>query len=108
MESPFQSSSSNSLSSSEDHDMNLEAITEAKRVLRKRLITLLSNFINGPCQRVPASTSSLPGSLFIQELLNGSSNTCYELMRMQKNNFIYLCRIFREKNWLANSKHVNV
>ncbi|KAK2653621.1 hypothetical protein Ddye_013477 [Dipteronia dyeriana] len=108
MESLFQSSSSNSLSSSEDDDMNLKAITEAKRVLRKRLITLLSTFIDGPCQRVPASTSPLPGSLFIRELLNGSSNTCYELMRMQKNSFIYLCQIFREKNWLANSKHVNV
>ncbi|KAK2655252.1 hypothetical protein Ddye_008304, partial [Dipteronia dyeriana] len=63
-------------------DMNLEAITEAKRVLRKCLITLLSTIINGPCKRVLASTSSLPGSLFIRELLNGSSNTCYELIRM--------------------------
>lgn len=109
MESPHShSGSSDSLSSSEDDDMNLNAKREAKRILQKRLITLLSNFRNGPYNRVPTSTSSLTGSLFVQELLNGSSITCYELMRMEKNNFVSLCHIFREKGWLVNSRHVNV
>nr|CAN74706.1 hypothetical protein VITISV_036360 [Vitis vinifera] len=48
------------------------------------------------------------GSLFIQELLNGSSSTCYELMRMEKHGFISLCHMFREKGWLVDSKHLNV
>ncbi|KAL5752765.1 hypothetical protein ACOSQ2_023272 [Xanthoceras sorbifolium] len=68
MESPCSySSSSHSLPSSEDDDTNFEAKTDAKRILRNRLISLLSTFVNGPCNRVPASTSSLTGSLFIQE-----------------------------------------
>ena len=54
------------------------------------------------------STSSFTGSLFIQELLNGSSSTCYELMRMEKHGFISLCHMFREKGWLVDSKHLNV
>ena len=54
------------------------------------------------------STSSFTGSLFIQELLDGSSSTCYELMWMEKHGFISLCHMFREKGWLVDSKHLNV
>ena len=54
------------------------------------------------------STSSFIGSLFIQEPLDGSSSTCYELMQMEKHGFISLCRMFQEKGWLVDSKHLNV
>ena len=54
------------------------------------------------------STSSFTGSIFIQELLDGSSSTCYELMWMEKHGFISLCHMFREKGWLVDSKHLNV
>ena len=54
------------------------------------------------------STSSFTSSLFIQELLDGWSSTCYELMRMEKHGFISLCHMFREKGWLVDSKHLKV
>ena len=54
------------------------------------------------------STSSFTGSLFIQELLDGSFSTCYELMRMEKHGFISLCHMFQEEGWLVNHKHLNV
>ena len=54
------------------------------------------------------STSSFTGSVFIQEFFDGSSNTCYELMGMEKYGFISLCHMFQEKIWLVDNKHLNV
>ena len=69
------------------------------------LLQLLSDSsINKEC----VSTSSFIGSLFIQELLDDSSSTCYELMWIEKHGFISLCHIFWEKGWLVDSKHLNV
>ena len=69
------------------------------------LLQLLSDSsINKEC----VSTSSFTGSVFIQEFFDGSSNTCYELMRMEKHGFISLCHMFQEKGWLVDTKHLNV
>ena len=54
------------------------------------------------------STSSFTSLVFIQELFDGSSNTCYELMGMEKYGFISLCHMFQEKIWLVDNKHLNV
>ena len=54
------------------------------------------------------STSSFTGSLFIQEVLDGSPSICYELMRMEKYEFISLCHMFREKRWLVEEKQLSV
>ena len=54
------------------------------------------------------STLSFTGSLFIQAVLDGSSSICYELMRMEKHEFISLCHMFREKRWLVDNKHFSV
>ncbi|KAL6351169.1 hypothetical protein AAG906_031755 [Vitis piasezkii] len=89
------SNSSSSSSSSEDEDTKLEVT----RVLKKRLVVLLLKLLSdSSINKERVSTSSFTGSLFIQELLNGSSSTCYELMRMEKHGFISLCHI----------KHLNV
>ncbi|XP_059596802.1 uncharacterized protein LOC104880679 isoform X1 [Vitis vinifera] len=99
------SNSSSSSSSSEDEDTKLEVT----RVLKKRLVVLLLKLLSdSSIDKERVSTSSFTGSLFIQELLNGSSSTCYELMRMEKHGFISLCHMFREKGWLVDSKHLNV
>ena len=58
--------------------------------------------------RFLTSTLSFIGSLFIRELLNGSSSIHYELMWMKKHGFISLCHMFQEKWWLVDSKHLNV
>ena len=101
----YQSNSSSSSSSSEDEDTKLEVT----RVLKKRLVVLLLQLLSdSSINKEQVSTSSFTGSLFIQELLDGSSSTCYELMRMEKHEFISLCHIFREKGWLVDSKHLNV
>ena len=93
-------------SSSEDDDVNLEAKREAKRLLRNRLITL---YLKGPyTKQVNTYVWSIKDSIFIEELLKGPSVTCYELMRMEKNSFINLCKKFREKKWILDSKHVIV
>ncbi|XP_034679765.1 uncharacterized protein LOC117909822 [Vitis riparia] len=106
MENPsHHSNSSSSSSSSEDEDTKLEVT----RVLKKRLVVLLLKLLSdSSINKERVSTSSFTGSLFIQELLNGSSSTCYELMRMEKHGFISLCHMFREKGWLVDSKHLNV
>ncbi|KAL6335798.1 hypothetical protein AAG906_039561 [Vitis piasezkii] len=89
------SNSSSSSSSSEDEGTKLEVT----RVFLKKI---------GSINKERVSTSSFTGSLFIQELLDGSSSTCYELMWMEKHGFISLCHMFREKGWLVDSKHLNV
>ena len=69
------------------------------------LLQLLSD---SSINKEQVSTSSFIGSVFIQELLDGSSTTCYELMRVEKHGFISLCQMFREKWLLVDSKHLNV
>lgn len=79
-----------------------------KRILRKQLIMLVKKLLKGSTKRQRISTSSLTCSLYIQELLNGSPIVCYDLMRMDKNGFISLCQLFKEKGWLSDSKHLTV
>ena len=43
----------------------------------------------------------------IQELLDVSSRTCYELIWMENHGFISPCHMFREKGWLIDNKHLN-
>ncbi|KAL6318154.1 hypothetical protein AAG906_035659 [Vitis piasezkii] len=96
MENPsHHSNSSSSTSSSEDEDTKLEMT----RVFKKRLVVLLLQLLSdSSINKEQVSTSSFTSSLFIQELLDGSSSTCYELMRVEKHGFISLCHI----------KHLNV
>ncbi|KAL6321303.1 hypothetical protein AAG906_016337 [Vitis piasezkii] len=103
MENPsHHSNSSSSSSSSEDEDTKLEVT----RVLKRRLVVLLLKLLSdSSINKERVSTSSFTGSLFIQELLNGSSSTCYELMRMEKHGFISLCHMFREKDGFHNLRN---
>ena len=106
MENPsHHSNNSSSSSSSEDEDTKLEVT----RVLKKRLIELLLQLLSdSSINKELVSTSSFTSSVFIQELFDGSSDTCYELMGMEKYGFISLCHMFREKIWLVDNKHLNV
>ena len=105
MENPSHQSDSSSSSSSEDEDIK----SKVTRVLKKRLVVLLLQLLrDSSIDKERVSTSSFTGSLFIQEVLNGSSSICYELMRMEKHGFISLCHMFREKRWLVDSKHLSV
>lgn len=78
--SSYLSSNSSSSSTSEDEAIKLEA----KKASWRCLIVLLSKLLKNSLGRQPNSTSTLIGSAFIQELLNGSSSVCYELMWMDK------------------------
>ncbi|KAL6338241.1 hypothetical protein AAG906_018504 [Vitis piasezkii] len=102
MENPsHHSNSSSSSSSSEDEDTKLEVT----RVLKRRLVVLLLKLLrDSSINKERVSTSSFTGSLFIQELLNGSSSTCYELMRMEKHGFISLCHIHNLRNRLIKNR----
>ena len=95
MENPsHHSNSSSSSSSSEDEDTKLEVT----RVLKRRLVVLLLKLLSdSSINKERVSTSSFTGSLFIQELLNGSSSTCYELMRMENMDLFLYVTCF-EKN----------
>ena len=69
---------------------------------------LLLQLLNDSSINKERVSTSFTSSLFIQELLDGSSSTCYELMRMEKHGFISLCHMFQEKGWLVDTKHLNV
>ena len=43
-------------------------------------------------------STSFTGSLFIQELLDGSSSTCYELMWMEKHDLFLYVTCFKKKD----------
>ena len=105
MENLSHQSDSSSSSSSEDEDIK----SKVTRVLKKRLVVLLLQLLrDSSIDKERVSTLSFTGSLFIQEVLDGSSSICYELMRMEKHGFISLCHMFREKRWLVDSKHLSV
>ena len=106
MENPsHHSNSSSSTSSSEDEDTKLEMT----RVFKKRLVVLLLQLLSdSSINKEQVSTSSFIGSLFIWELLDGSSNICYDLMQMEKHGLISLYHMFREKWWLVDNKPLNV
>ena len=96
---------SSSSSSSEDEDIKLEVT----RVIKKRLVVLFLQLLSdSSINREQVSTSSFIGSLFIWELLDGSSNICYDLMQMEKHGLISLCHMFWEKWWLVDRKPLNV
>ena len=64
------------------------------RVLKKRLVVLLLQLLrDSSIDKERVSTSSFIGSLFIQEVLDGSFSICYELMRMEKYGFISLSHV---------------
>ena len=54
-------------------------------------------------ERLP--TSKLIGPDFTKELLSGPYTTCYELMQMENNMFVYLRQFFKVKRWLCLTKH---
>ena len=81
---------------------------KVKRLLRKQLSLLIPNLLKPLNIKRPPPSSKLTSLDFTKNLLSGQSNTCYELMRMEKNGFIYLCQFFKVKIWLYPSKHVSV
>ncbi|GAV65323.1 hypothetical protein CFOL_v3_08838 [Cephalotus follicularis] len=54
------------------------------------------------------NTSILSRNAYILELLRGSDRQCIELMRMSREAYVRLCRHFRLKLWLHDSRHVSV
>lgn len=80
--------------SSEDQDIKLEL----KRVLKKRLVMwLLQLLSDSSIHKKWVSTSLFTSSLFIQELLDGSSSICYVLMWMENHGFVSLCHVSRKR-----------
>lgn len=81
---------------------------------KKRLLMMLLSLLillkvkkrkNG---RQKVLTSSLSGKEYMKELLIGPSVVMYDKFRMDKSSFMKLCCYFRQKNWLVDSKYIDV
>ena len=77
MENPSRQLDSSSSSSSEDEDIKSKVTRVSKKILVVLLLQLLRD---SSIDKERVSTSSFTDSLFIQEVLDGASSICYELM----------------------------
>lgn len=59
-------------------------------------------------ERIRDTTSALTGHSYTQELLRGSNTQCHQLMRLSRDAYVLLCNLFKERNWLQDSKHISV
>ncbi|KAG6511476.1 hypothetical protein ZIOFF_029544 [Zingiber officinale] len=58
--------------------------------------------------RMPCRTSSLTGRMYIQEILDGHPQVCFDNFRMSKHVFVNFCRTLKEMNLLQDGKKVTV
>ncbi|KAI3751494.1 hypothetical protein L2E82_22582 [Cichorium intybus] len=58
--------------------------------------------------RIRDNTSALTGHAYTQELLNGSTTQCQELMRLSREAFVLLCNHFKQRNWLQSGRAISV
>ncbi|KAJ9553401.1 hypothetical protein OSB04_017446, partial [Centaurea solstitialis] len=77
------------------------------QVMDRKKLTLIVVF-SSRIERVRDNTSALSGHAYTQELLNGSSTQCQELMRLSRHAYVLLCNYFKEKNWVRSSRYVSV
>ena len=100
MENPSHQSDSSSSSSSEDEDIK----SKVTRVLKKRLVVLLLQLLrDSSIDKERVSTSSFTGSLFIQEVLNGSSSICYELCEWKSMDLFLYVTCLEKKDGLLKA-----
>ncbi|XP_028762826.1 protein ALP1-like [Neltuma alba] len=91
----FEGSTSSSESSEEDFELS-------KFMIINMICEYESKFLN----KIPVRTSALTGREFVNELMQGSGTTCYELLRMERACFISLCNELRTKGYLEDSRGV--
>ncbi|XP_074347389.1 uncharacterized protein LOC141686241 [Apium graveolens] len=58
--------------------------------------------------RIRDNNSALPGFAFTLELLEGSNTQCQEMMRLSRVAYIQLCKHFKQRGWLEDSRYSTV
>ncbi|KAG6514129.1 hypothetical protein ZIOFF_024469 [Zingiber officinale] len=56
----------------------------------------------------PDAISLLDGASYVKEIIEGNPAHCQEMLRMKKEAFIKICSIFRENEWLKDSRYISV
>lgn len=59
-------------------------------------------------ERVRDNTSAMSGYAYTQELLNGSSLQCQELLRMSREAYVLLCNHFKQRGWVKDGRFISV
>lgn len=71
------------------------------------IIAMLVGLLKRP-ERKKLLLSSLTGKKYVEELLRGPNQVVFDLFRMDIPAFLQLCKIFRQRGWVKDSKHVDV
>ncbi|XP_059642983.1 uncharacterized protein LOC132284866 [Cornus florida] len=58
--------------------------------------------------KVPKRTSGLTSHEYVQELLNDHASRCFDLLRMDREVFLKLCRILREHKLLEDTHTISI
>ncbi|XP_074356419.1 uncharacterized protein LOC141696132 [Apium graveolens] len=58
--------------------------------------------------RIRDNNSALPGFAYTLELLEGSNTQCQEMMRLSRVAYIQLCKHFKQRGWLEDSRYSTV
>ncbi|XP_050218414.1 uncharacterized protein LOC126669111 [Mercurialis annua] len=85
-------------------------LTYKQRKSLKLLAALLiyKKFTRCRIGRRPDTNSSLNGSEYVQEILDGNASHSLEMLRMKKEAFLALCDHFKIKGWLQASRYISV
>ncbi|XP_042426229.1 uncharacterized protein LOC122014111 [Zingiber officinale] len=78
---------------------------------RKKVITILRLILLMRRRRRgqrPDAISLLDGASYVKEIIEGNPAHCQEMLRMKKEAFIKICSIFRENEWLKDSRYISV
>ncbi|XP_050238396.1 uncharacterized protein LOC126687883 [Mercurialis annua] len=88
----------------------LSMLTDKQRKSLKIIATLLiyKKIKRRHIGRRPDTNSSLSGSGYVQEILDGNPAHSLEMLRMKKEAFLALCQHFKAKGWLKNSRYISV
>ncbi|KAL5721361.1 hypothetical protein ACHQM5_005014 [Ranunculus cassubicifolius] len=72
------------------------------------IISILLRLLKKKPEREKLLVSYLTGKMYVEELLRGPSQVVFDLFRMDIRAFLQLCKLFRERGWLQDSKHIDV
>jgi len=100
------SSNDNTSGSNDDSSCDNNHLSQCKRK-RKVLLLMTMQAAEYFLKRVvknPCRTSALLGHDWIQEILNGNDNRCFEQLRMIKPVFLKLCNVLERNYGLKKNK----
>ncbi|KAF3786829.1 hypothetical protein EJ110_NYTH24498 [Nymphaea thermarum] len=70
------------------------------------LVFIFFKFLHRPRQIVYPYRNA--GSQFVHNIINGHPRNCLDLLRMDRNSFITLCNILKEKNLVEDGREINI